>query len=137
VSRYEGRECKCDDCGDETVCAEFQGKWYCNYCWHTAREKTQPWKVRRVADHYPGGTGVYTQPEAEDFARELDRRYNAPGRYEAYPADDWYGDRIAHPGYMATRRAAVLAAHPASPWSTNRDHSTTRTGNTRTQNSTP
>jgi hypothetical protein len=32
--------------------------------------------------------------------------------YSAKPAEYWYGDRIAHPGYMARRRAGVLAAHP-------------------------
>ena len=32
--------------------------------------------------------------------------------YSAKPAECWYGDRIAHPGYMERRRAGIVAAHP-------------------------
>lgn len=33
-------------------------------------------------------------------------------RFEAAPCESWWGDRIAHPGYMARRRAAIVAEHP-------------------------
>jgi hypothetical protein len=35
-----------------------------------------------------------------------------PVTYTAKPCDSWFGDRMAHPGYMARRRAALVAAHP-------------------------
>lgn len=44
-----------------------------------------------------------------DHALSIDPSWRT---YTAKPCGSWFGDRIAHPGYMASRRAAIVAAHP-------------------------
>ena len=102
----------CVECSADKICADFQGRALCNDCWHAARERTTPFVVRRVS--LPTWTldRTYLEAEAKDFAREMERRSGGRETWEHAPTTHWYGDRIAHPGYMTERRAAVLAAHP-------------------------
>lgn len=122
------RECKCQDCDKEMICSPFAGKWLCNDCWHSARQKTPPYRVRLIRDEetraeygdvfvgiWRGPCCVFTQAEAVHDAAERNLKNEREGtseRWEAVPATSWAGERIAHPGYMAKRRGEVLASLP-------------------------
>jgi hypothetical protein len=111
--------CSCQgNCGNPhpESCAEFEGKLLCYDCWHKAREATPPYHVRRKSN--PGSDfqqccgvpAVYTYAEAVRRSAELN--LGSDKDWEPVPASDWFGERISHPGYMARRRAAVMAEHP-------------------------
>jgi hypothetical protein len=43
------------------------------------------------------------------YAALVDHLKNIPRTHTAKPCDRWWGERMAHPGYMASRRATILA----------------------------
>lgn len=109
----------CDGCGEDGLeLADFEGKALCYYCWHAAREKTPPYRVRSRNDpehrysHAAFIPAVYTKAEAEERAAEMNTPglfSSAPYDFEAVPAPGWSGERLAHPGYIGVRRAAIRA----------------------------
>jgi hypothetical protein len=107
----------CASCGRDDVLADQDGRMLCETCWHAARAALPCWRVKTIAspaheaEYGPWYVMCdYTRVEAE---REAEAR-NARGGKPAWEAVEGprSGERIAHPGYMARRRAEVLAAHP-------------------------
>lgn len=109
----------CEKCGTEEhfefgMSAEAEkkvrdggdGRWLCNGCWHALRYTLPPFYVRRIDGYMYEQSMTYTKNEAEEWRLVLDRRLSS--RHEVVPADRWFGDRIAHPGYGAKRRAEIL-----------------------------
>jgi len=123
VSAYAPCDGPCADCKRDEICCDSLGRPLCNDCWHTARYLLPPFKVVRDDGFVCGSAQL--QSEAEEFVAELTARdqkaidwYVKDGQavpphlsrsFSARPADQWYGDRIAHPGYMAQRRAGLVA----------------------------
>jgi hypothetical protein len=70
-------------------------------------------RLVRLAEYRddPGATEASREHYAKLLARVAmsDPRW---GTFTARPCGSWGGDRMAHPGYMARRRAQVIAAHP-------------------------
>lgn len=127
MSSYAGRDQKCDGCPRVDTCAEHRGQWFCYDCWHAAREKETPYHVVLYSTHGVLRAGehkrasctlppyVYLLEEAEAHAASLNDRDAAcglPGRWKVEVAESWEGERMAHPAYMARRRAGVIAMHP-------------------------
>lgn len=95
----------CVTCGRGPT-ADFEGRALCYDHWHQAREATPPYHVRSASNpvrcsHAAFIPVVYTLAEAIERAAEMGEDF-AP-----VPAQNWSGERLAHPGYMARRRAAV------------------------------
>lgn len=141
---YEPIDGPCADCGRaDEVCCDHRGRALCQDCWHAAREREQPYIVRRVADRLTWFQGTYLKEEAEARAaektaerqagkdywrRRAEEEPDSPGgglwvaknptlvtmtdwdRFEAVPCDSWWGNRIAHPGYMARQLRERLQA---------------------------
>ena len=132
---WEGVDGPCEACGTDEICDDFEDKWLCNDCWHRARESTQPYHVKRYTTpdhdekygHLFFGGGTYTKEEAEQRAAEKNaqceksaascaERYGADHhsakvweRWVAEPAQRWWGERTAHPGYLCRRRRTIVA----------------------------
>lgn len=101
----------CDQCGHVEPRKEFEGRALCYDHWHGARETKTPWRVRRV--ERPGvpkfvTSGVYLEHEARKVAAQFTAEH-PDDPFEAVPCDHWSGERIAHPGYLKRRVAAVRA----------------------------
>ena len=126
MSAYAPCDGPCADCKRDEICCDSLGRPLCNDCWHAARYLLPPFIVRRGDGLLCGSAQL--QSEAEDFAKELTAQeqkthdwYVQEGRpppLEGFPelrsfvvrsVDRWFGDRIAHPGYMAQRRAGLVA----------------------------
>jgi hypothetical protein len=112
-------KCACEEVFERPLTPEQEkkvrdggdGRWLCNDCWHSVRETTLPPFYIKRDDGYSPNAFAQTKSEAEaQFAKYYGSWYGP--RWSVVPADRWFGDRIAHPGYMAKRRAAVLAEHP-------------------------
>jgi hypothetical protein len=117
----DGVDGPCRDCGADEVCEPIDGRNLCNDCWHRARYQKQPWGVERVdspdtiarirtwaPEYTVYRTGMaYLEHEAKEFAVEMTRRSGGREEWKAVPVERWYGDRIAHPGYMQKRRRAI------------------------------
>jgi hypothetical protein len=127
----------CAGCGHLKLLAPHRDKgWFCNDCWHAERSKETPYYVCRYHVHqpddedddyagrrfgwklgqwigFPCGDVCYLKEEAIARAKALQQQSSWPGYvFIAEPANGWLGGRIAHPGYMAERRAGLLASHP-------------------------
>ena len=122
----------CDACGKHDVLASHDNEFLCHYCWHDARERQTPYALVRVypaSPDYPDGyvlsaAGCNGVPMTVTLWQALLMLANGCAR--ADPNSDWdrriplairewhcwTGERMAHPGYGARRRAALLAAHP-------------------------
>ena len=135
---WGGFDGPCTACGTDEICQDFGEQYLCYTCWHKAREATPPWHVKRYTTpehdgkygHMFFGGGTYMKDEAEHIAEEKNQKcaetaawwakeYGADHhaakvweRYVAEPAECWYGERTAHPGYLHRRRRAIVAAHP-------------------------
>ena len=120
----EGKESAiCEQCGTEE-CFEFgltedrekkvrdggDGRWLCNDCWHAVRYALPAFYIRRKDGYSGPNTCTRTKAETEAFFAEHPEWYGP--NWEVVQSKHWFGDRIAHPGYMAKRRASILAAHP-------------------------
>jgi hypothetical protein len=108
----------CAVCGLDEPCASWDHKPHCYDCWHRAREATQAYQAVRVDPpeqiaqygHFWAGISG-TLDEATAFAREMEKRTMGRDVYEVLPSR-WNGERRSHPGYLARRRASIVAAHP-------------------------
>ena len=85
------------------------------------KEEAEEWARKRTAEHV--ASKDYWRKRAEDEPNEKGgglwvaqhpeiATVSDYDRFEAVPCESWWGERIAHPGYMARRRASIVAAHP-------------------------
>jgi|HubBroStandDraft_1064217.scaffolds.fasta_scaffold38917_3 hypothetical protein len=110
MSDYEPIDGPCAACGRaDEVCCDHAGKPYCHDCWHKARGSEQPYNVVREDGSTVGG-GSFLKEEAEELARGW--MESSPWHLTVVPAPRWWGERIAHPGYLDRRREAILATLP-------------------------
>ncbi len=86
------------------------GRWLCNDCWHALRYTLPAFYLRRKDGYSPPNTSTRTKTETEAYMAEHPEWYGP--KWEIVASSRWFGDRIAHPGYMAKRRAAIISEHP-------------------------
>ncbi len=117
----EGDPDRCDSAANkrEEACAKHGEKWLCYDCWHAAREREQCYHVRSRSNphrcsHAAFIPCTYLYEEAVERAAELNAMQgkNDPGDFEPVAVPTWAGERTTHPGYMAQRRACIMAEHP-------------------------
>lgn len=132
----------CAACDCTETCCDHRGTALCQDCWHAAREAESAYAVFRVEDGMLWSDGAYVREEAEaDATRRNEQAIAAmEGRradalaivarierekalegvrmrlawstYEARPCGQWFGNRMAHPGYLDHRRHRIAATDP-------------------------
>jgi len=131
--RYDAQSAPCEGCGADEVTCLHRSKRLCQSCWHRARYAEDPYVA--IDDRclvFGQSSCLLEEAELHVAAlNDVERRKRAYYRMEAsrYPDDgrtgyhararsplivwrverakEWFGDRIAHPGYLDSRRRAL------------------------------
>lgn len=116
----------CQECGLVERLADHRGRMLCYDHWHAAREQETPYVVVKCWDEsedipcigvkagpqeFLYGDYCYLKEEAEERAAELQSKSHG-AQYQVRATGRWFGDRRSHPGFMARRRASIVAEHP-------------------------
>lgn len=131
---YDPIDGPCAECKSDEVCCDHRGRALCQDCCvvgsanrfgASTRLKEEAEAAAAEMTEEEARVFALYQKDATDPASDESARAHWAGvvahaeaigigwrTYSAKPAECWYGDRIAHPGYMERRRAGIVAAHP-------------------------